>query len=339
MSKNLHINYRKTLNEKGVSNMNESGSKKNLIIGTLKIFQDYTDINHQLKQQEIIELLDKNFGLKCNRKTLKSNIQSLEEMGYEIKNESGWFLAERDFEDVEIKMLIDSVLFSKSLSEKQAKILIEKLKGLSNKYFETKVKHVHNLPEMQHTDNKTVLYNREAIDEAIDRNMKISFIYNSYGTDKKLHAKREKPYVVNPYYIVANSGKYYLICNHDAYDNIAHYRLDRITKVEILNERARPKSEIQEIKNGLNLPKHMAEHFYMFSGDTGRIKLKVKRGIFGEVIDSFGKDFTIISEEEDDINISLISNYQAMVFWAIQYGEYVEVIEPNDLREKNKKKY
>ena len=86
-------------------------------------------------------------------------------------------------------MLIDSVLFSKTIGTRQAKELIEKLKSMGNRYFQAKVSHVSNLPELQHTDNKQVIYALDALNDAIDAGKKVSFVYNSYGTDFKLHPK------------------------------------------------------------------------------------------------------------------------------------------------------
>ena len=74
-------------------------------------------------------------------------------------------------------------------------------------------------------------YTIDVLDEAISKGKKVSFIYNSYGTDKKLHPKREREYVINPYQMVATNGRYYLICNYDKYDTLSNYRIDRITGI------------------------------------------------------------------------------------------------------------
>lgn len=135
------------------------GSKKMLAMGILQILKDYTDFEHRLTQQEIIDLLDKNYGMICDRKSVKSNILNLIEWGYEIENDKGWYLVEREFEDIELKMLIDSILYSKSIPANQAKMLIEKVKSLGNIYFESKMNHIVNVAELNHTDNKQALIN------------------------------------------------------------------------------------------------------------------------------------------------------------------------------------
>jgi predicted DNA-binding transcriptional regulator YafY len=93
-----------------------------------------------------------------------------------------------------------------------------------------------------------MMYVLDAVNDDSAKKKKISFIYNSYGIDFKLHPKREAPYIVNPYQIVANNSHFYLIGNYDKYDNVSHYRLDKMTCVSILDEKAKPQKEAGLIK-------------------------------------------------------------------------------------------
>ena len=192
-------------------------NKKNLNLIILKILWEYTDAEHTLMQQEIVKLVKDEYGLEIDRRTVKSNVEALREMfegtPYEISMNGGYCLSGREFDDSELRMLIDSVLFSKSLTQKQAKSLIDKLRALGNRYFTAKISHVCSLPDMQHADNKQMIYALDTINDAITEKEKIAFIYNDYKIDFKLHPRREKEYIVNPYQIVANSGKFYLIGN------------------------------------------------------------------------------------------------------------------------------
>lgn len=316
--------------------MYATGNKKMLNMLILEILEEYSDANHHLTQQEILRLLRLNYDMECDRRSVKANVLSLKELGYEISMEDGdgYYLVSRDFEDAELRMLIDSVLFSSNLTQTQAKNLIEKLKKQSNRYFSAKVSHVSNLPELHHGDNKQLMYVLDTINDAISEKKKISFVYNNYGTDFKLHARRSEPYIVNPYQMVANKGRYYLICNYDKYDDISHFRLDKITQVKILDEPVKPMKQVHGLEQGLNLTKHMAEHIYMFSGQSVRVKLRTDSDTVSELIDWFGKDFRITEESDGKILVSLPINEQAMFYWALQYGPYVEVLEPESLRSK-----
>lgn len=313
--------------------MYATANKKMLNMLILDILKEYSDEDHKLTQQEIIRLLKHNYDMECDRRSVKNNIMYLKELGYEISMDGGYYLMEREFEDAELRMLIDSVLFSNQLTHNQAKNLIEKLEKQGNRYFNAKVSHINNLPNLQHADNKQMLYALDTVNEAISKRKKISFIYDDYGTDFKLHPRREEPYIVNPYQMVANLGRFYLVGNYDKYDNITHYRLDRMTCVKMLDDKVKPQNEIADFKNGFNLPKHMAEHVYMFSGESVRIKFIATQDSMNELIDWFGKDFSVIEERETEIVVSLSCNQKAFTYWALQFGPYVEVLEPKELRE------
>ncbi len=317
--------------------MYATGNKKMLNMLILDILREYTDENHSLTQPEIIRLLKQNYGMECDRRSVKNNILSLKDMDYDISMDHGYKLLSREFDDAELRILIDSVLFSKSISSKQAKGLIEKIRSLSSRFFNAKVSHVSNLPELNRTVNKQAMYSLDKINDAISDKKQISFIYNTVGTDFKLHPKREREYVVNPYQIVANNGRFYLICNYDKYDNVSHYRIDRMTDVRILDKKIKPMKDVPELAHGLNLPKHMAEHIYMFPGESVDVTLKVEQFLMDQLVDWFGTDFHIIEETEDTLIIRIRMNSQAMEFWALQYGLYVEVLKPESLRKQIKK--
>lgn len=308
------------------------GTKKMLNIMILKILERYSDEHRPLTQKRILELLDIEYGMKCDRRSVKSNLISLKEMGYDINIRKGVYIR-RDFEDAELRMLIDNVLFSKTLSQTQAKRLIEKLKNLGSNQFSAKVNHICNLPELQHSNNTQIMFNLDTLNFAITKRRKVSFIFNRYGTDFKLHPRREEPYIVSPYQMAATNGRYYLIGNDEEKNNIANYRIDKITDVKILNTPVTPKSEIEELANGFNLPRHMAEHIYMFSGESIWVKFWTSEIMMDALIDWFGKDFKILDKADDKILISVKVNEKAIKIWAIQYGDKVEVISPENLRE------
>ena len=130
--------------------------------------------------------------------------------------------------------------------------------------------------------SQQLFYTIEVLDEAISKGRQVSFTYNSYGTDKKLHPRRDsagnvREYIVNPYQIAAANGRYYLICNYDKYDNVAHYRLDRITNIKLLPIPAKPMEQVKGLEHGFDLPRHMAEHVYLFPGESGVVTFRAKK--------------------------------------------------------------
>ena len=326
-------------------------SKKMLNMNILEILKKYSDENHRLNQKEIIDLLESEYQMTVDRKAIKRNLMNLLDSGYELEytetvrtNKKGeqetlysdWYLV-RDFTDAELRLLIDSLLFSKHVPYSQCKELIGKLEALPNKYFKAKVKHIRTLPEKM-PNNKQLFYNIEILDEAISKGKKVEFNYNDFGIDRKLHHRMNsdgtvRKYVVNPYQMAAANGRYYLIANYDRYFNISHYRVDKISNVKILDEPVKKQGELAE---SINLPKHMAEHIYMFSGESSKVTMLIDKFLVNDIVDWFGKDVSFYAETEDKVTASVIVNLKAMRYWAMQYANHVEVLKPVELREQIK---
>ena len=336
-----------------VTVMDSMQPKKLLIINILDILKKYTDEDHRLSQKEIAEILETEYEMKTDRKAIKRNLMNLIEFGYEIeysealrmvKNSKGEleesyilsdFYLVRDFTDAELRLLIDSLLFSKHIPYSQCKELIEKIEGLSNKYFRNKVKHIRNLPENM-PQNKELFYTIEVLDEAISKGRQVAFRYNDMGTDKKRYPRKNsegnvREYIVNPYQMVATNGRYYLVCNYDKYNNVSNYRLDRITDIRLLDNPVKPMKKVEGLEHGLDLPKHMAEHIYMFADKTEKVTFRARKYIVTEIIDWFGKDVKFGDESEDEVTAEVGVSKMAMKFWAMQYGEHITVTSPESL--------
>lgn len=326
---------------------------KKLSFAILDILRQYTDSNpeHRLNQNDIIEILERDYDIKADRKSVKRNLTSLWEMGFLVDweetrrmypNKDGemeesfiqhdFYLdrdSERDFDDSELRLLIDSLLFSKHVPYSQCKKLVGKLKGLSNNWFKSRIRFISKLPETA-SENRELFLTIDVLDEAIAENKQVAFTYNKYGTDKKLHPRREQEYIVNPYQMAATNGRYYLICNYDNHPEVAHCRLDRITNIRLLDAPRKPEDEVVGLKDWA-LPKHMAEHLYMFGGESVRVSFRMKMKIIDDVIDWFGSDIVFTDETEDEVTAHVTVNWHAMRHWALQYCRHVRILTPNDL--------
>lgn len=321
--------------------------RKKLSFAILEILRKYTDQDHRLSQKDIVDILKTEYDMDADRKSIKRNITSLMEMGYEINfsealrmfpNKDGVleesyilsdFWLEREFTDGELRLLIDSLLFSKHIPYSQCQELVDKLEGLSNQYFKSRIRFISTLPETS-SRNKELFYTIEILDEAIAKGKQVAFTYNNYGTDKKLHPRRDREYIVNPYQMAATNGRYYLIGNYDKYDDLVNYRIDRITGIRLLDTPIKPKDQVKDGK-AFSLPRHMAEHLYMFSGESVPVTFRMKKKILNDVIDWFGTDIAFSDETEDEVTARVTVNWHAMRHWALQYCRHVRILTPIDL--------
>lgn len=308
----------------------------------------------RLSQKDIVDILKKEYSMSADRKAVRRNILNLIDFGYDIEYsesvrktpnpktgelEENYVLSDfylvRDFSDSELRLLIDSLIFSKHIPHSQCRELVEKLEGLSNQYFRARVKHIRAMPDSA-PQNKQLFYTIEVLDEAISRSKQVSFTYNDFGVDKKFHPRLSsngtaREYTVNPYQIAATNGRYYLICNYDKYDDVGNYRLDRITDIKLLDTPAKPMRKVKGLENGLDLPRHMAEHVYMFSGESGTVTFRLKKYFISETVDWFENDIEFFDESEDEVSAKVYVNLAAMRRWAMQYAVHLRVLSPQSL--------
>lgn len=315
------------------------GDKQMMDLMILQILREYSDENHRLTQQQIMKYLKSHYDVDCDRRTVKSYVEKLQNMENDLgirvhidENKRGYYI-DQLFDNAELRMLIDSVLCSKNLSADQSANIIDKLKQLGNKYFSPMVNHVYNLAEIHHGNSEETLKVVSCLNEAISRKKKVSFVYNSYNSNFELKPKRKDRYVVNPYQLVVANGFYYLIGNYDKYEDISHYRIDKISRIRILDEQPiKAPNLVKGLEHGFNLPKHMAEHIYMYSGENVQAQIDVPTDMMNELVDWFGTDFHIQSKQKSRMVIRVSCNRQALFYWLLQYGPYVELLSPESLR-------
>lgn len=210
--------------------------KKLALIRIWQILKDYSDYDHPLTQEDIAKHLENEYGIVIERKAISRNLSLLKEAGIEIESRrAGSYLECREFEDSELHMLIDGVLSSKHITAKHSKDLIDRLCGLSNKYFRASVRHIHSVNDWSKTDNHALFYNIELVDTAIEQKLRIAYDYNKIGLDKKLHKSSFQ--VVSPYQLILHNQRYYLMAYSEYWGNMVFHRLDRITNMKLTEKR------------------------------------------------------------------------------------------------------
>ncbi len=271
------------------------------------------------------------------RKAIGRNLSLLKEADVDIgSGRSGSYLTSHDFENSELHLLIDGILCSRHISAAHSKDLIERICGLSNKYFKSGVKSIYSVNDWNKTDNQALFYNIELIDEAIQNGRQISYDYNKYGADKKLH--KSAHHVMSPYQMVLSNQCYYLMALSEKWKNMAFHKLDRITNMEILDVPATPIRSVPGYEKGIDYKELSTGLPYLFTDRPTRIELLANTDAIDQLIEWFGKDIRISQSaaDPDKVSVSLIASPNAMEFWALQYVHSVEVVSPEFLRSRVK---
>ncbi|MGI6264098.1 MAG: helix-turn-helix transcriptional regulator [Acutalibacteraceae bacterium] len=306
--------------------------KKLALIRILQIFQKHSDYSHPLKQEDIANYLNNEYGIVIERKAISRNISLLKEAGFEIEScHAGSYLDERDFSDAELRILIDGVLSSKHIAPKYSKDLIDKLCSLSSRYFRSHVKHIHTVGDWDKTENQALFYTIEIVDEAIEQKRQVRFDYNKYGADKKLH--KTMSHQVSPYQLILHNQRYYFMCKSERWKNIGFYRLDRITNMTLTNDPLTPITSVEGYENGINYKELATALPYMYGDKPEWVEFIAEEFVVDQIIDWFGKDIRIRKCGEKQLKVSVKVSPMAMEHWAMQYAGLVTVISPKPLAE------
>jgi len=291
----------------------------------------------QKLQGRILEITGENI----NRRTVYEYIKTLSELGFDISNYSenkkGYFLRSRDFEEHEIRILMDCITACQFITLKKTNQLFGKLEKLNSDYVTNRLKDQLYVDNKSKSKNEQIFYNINNINEAIIDNKKLTFNYYHYNIDKDYIPKRSqdgslKIYNISPISMILKDDCYYLICISDKYDTIAHYRIDRMQMVKVLDEARRDLKEIDELKDGFDAAAYAKKCINMYSGKDIEIVVRFKNKLLDLVIDELGEDVELINDSEDYfIAKFIVKSSPGLKRWLLQLGSEAKVIEPLEL--------
>lgn len=323
--------------------MDVKSSSKQKLLSLIDIFEKMTDENNIISTNEILEELEKR-GLTAERKSIYADIALLVDNGYDIikvkSPKTGYFLASRNFQLPEVKLILDAVQSADFITPKKTQELIEKIGTLvSSQQFEM-LKSQLSVSNRVKTFNEEIFYTIDVLNRAIEEKKQVSFSYNRHKIEagKKI-VMASRDFVVNPYALVWSNDHYYLICNNPKYDNLMHTRLDRMKKVKILENDVRPFEEVSEYKGEFDVADYSNKMFNMFSGRLCDVEIVCKNELLEDIVDRFGENATIRNEDSTRFYLrAQVALSEGFVSWLMQYRNSVYVRKPEELREHLKAK-
>ena len=305
--------------------MPKQEGQKSKLLALLRIFEQQTDENHLLNVPQLVELLEAQ-GIRCERKSVYSDIEALGALGYDIKlrrgRGGGYFLASRTFDLAELKLLVDAVQASKVISARTSRKLIHKLEALCSDYEGSQLQRQVYVDGRPKSDSHTLLYSIDALHSAINAGRMVSFRYKKDGTR-----------TVSPWRLAWDGGCYYLIAYQDEKEpaGIRNYRVDRMSAVTVLDEARRGKAEFRQF----DLPAYLRKHFNMFGGTEYRVTLRCSADLEAAMKDRFGKAPVFVPEENGthfhfDVPVCVSPQFYG---WVCGFDGKVEVTAPAEVRQ------
>ena len=309
--------------------MPKSDNQKLKILYILDYLQKNSHEERPVRAAELIAMLDSH-RIRCDRKTVYSDIAALQDYGVDIisipgKN-GGYYVASRNFELPELKLLIDAVQSSRYLTEKKSRELIEKLCAQCNEQDGKLLKRTVLVSGRVKSMNETIYYNVDAIQEAITHNKQITFRYFDWDLGQK-RRYREKEYIASPYGLCQDNENCYLLALSERH-GVTSYRVDRMCDIGLMDTDRVPCPEL----TGKALHDHANRLFQMYSGDAVDVKLRFHRSLINVVIDRFGADTMLIPDGQEHFNFTVkVAVSPMFLSWIIGFGNKAKILYPQSV--------
>ncbi len=316
--------------------MAKASNQKLKLIYLIRIFTEKTDENHCLSAQDLIAELS-SYGIPAERKSIYDDIECLIHLGYDIVNvksrtNGGYYLASREFELPELKLLVDAVQSSRFITQKKSRELISKIEKLAGPYDAKQLQRQVFVAGRVKTENESIYYNVDRIHHAIQNNVPIVFTYLEWTVKKELQPRREgKEYQISPFALTWQDENYYLIAYDDMEEKIKHFRVDKMKRITELSDEKRKGMEAFE---KFDIGEYTNYTFGMFGGETETVTLKLPSRMVGIILDRFGRDTDIRSLDDSYISARISAAVSGQFFgWLTGLGNQVSILAPESVRE------
>ena len=293
-----------------------------------KILMEKTDEEHTITVPEMIAELSK-LGISAERKSIYDDLEYLQLFGLDICSNktrtTNYYIASRDFELPELKLLVDSVQASKFNTRKKSMELISKIEKLTSHENAKKLQRQVFITNRVKTVNEQIYYNVDKIHEAIAANKQITFKYFNLDVNKKkIYRKDGGLYTESPVALTWDDENYYLITYKEKYDSYTHYRVDKMEMIE-LTEEDRVLSD-----KPFDLSTYSKTMFQMFSGEETDVSIEFDNELVGVVFDRFGTDIPIVKKDEQHfichVKVAVSPHFLS---WIMSFGKQAKIISPN----------
>lgn len=313
--------------------MPKGSNQKLKLYHLAQIMLENTDDDHYITMPEIMSALEP-YEVTADRRTIYADLKDLEALGIEVEGEPvgggyRYHVVERPFELPELKLLVDAIQSSKFITERKTNALIRKLEKLVSKYEAMKLQRQVYVSGRIKTMNESIYYTVDTIHNAISENRKIRFQYFQWNVKKEMELRHDGAYYhISPWGLSWDAENYYLIGYDSEAGKIKHYRVDKMLRLQMSDE----KREGKEYFKKLDMADYAKKSFGMFGGREEKVKLLVENTLAGVIIDRFGKDIMLIPSDEEHFTVNVDVHVSTQFFgWIISLGERVKILGPEEV--------
>lgn len=311
--------------------MAKSSNQKLKLIYLARILQEKTDEEHGLTMQQLIDELAR-YDVKAERKSIYDDIEALSYIGMDVLKETSggkteYKLVSRTFELAELKLLVDAVQSSKFITRKKSESLIRKIEGLASTYQARKLARNVHVANRIKTMNESIYYTVDDIHSAIYQGKKITFQYFKWNEKGEKALRRDgKVYKVSPWALTWDDENYYLVAFDSEAGMIKHYRVDKMIKLKVCDEKREGEAHFRNFDMAL----YSRKTFGMYSGSDEQVTLRCMNPMADPIIDRFGQDVLmrpVAGEDAFDVTVK-VSVSPVFLTWVMNFGGDIRITGP-----------
>ena len=302
-----------------------------------QILYERTDEDHSLTTAELMEILEKEYGIKTHRQRIPADVEVLRSFGMEIQeimsSQKRYNLISREYDIAEIKLLIDAVESSKFITKKKSEELVAKLSKMAGRNQAENLKRNIAAEDRIKYDNESIYLIIDGINEAINAGKQIAFLYFKYDVRKEPRLRNDgKPWVFSPHKLVWNGDFYYMVGVFDTGKRVGTFRVDRIMRrPDILEADALP------FPADFDFDKYLQTSFRMYGTKFTMVDLICKNDVMDAILDKFGKDVTTYCYDMENFRTEVdVVPSNVFYSWVFGFGGDVVINGPANVKEEYK---
>ena len=176
--------------------------------------------------------------------------------------------------------------------------------------------------------NESIYYNVGYLEDAIQQNKKVIFYYFDLNENgEKVYRHDHHHYVVEPIALIFNEDNYYLMVYSSRHNSTANYRVDRMERVEIIDEAIT--EHALALRDSVDCCTE--QRFKMYGGQQTDVVLEFDYKLIGVVYDKFGEDTKMIRSGEKCIATVKVQISPVFWGWLFQFAGQMKVLSPDSV--------
>ena len=318
--------------------MAKGQNQKAKLLYLARILSQQTDQEYPMTIARMMDLLQAQGVDVRDRKSLYDDLETLRVFGMDIEKQRegrsvGYYVAGREFELPELKLLVDAVQSSRFITHNKTNQLIRKVESLASVHQARQLQRQVYVTRRIKAMNESIYYTVDALHEAIDSGKQIRFHYFEWalGRGRERVEKRLRRgggwYQVSPFSLVWDNENYYLVAFETESGTVRHYRVDKMQNLTVTDL---PREGLPE---NFDPAAYAGSLFGMYNGVQETVKIRFENSLIGVVADRFGREVFLSPDGDSHFTVTTkVAVSPQFLSWVFSFGPQAQILSPEPVR-------